>query len=118
MSFFLDVFNNLLKLNETEVMIIFDTDGEIWFKFKDILVALEYNDVKHGRADIKINNNYKKSYDTIRVESYPPFKIHPQTMFINESGLYEVLSLSTKPIAKQYMNKYFTEIMQGRCPWF
>jgi len=33
------------------------------------------------------------------------------TIFINESGLYEVLSLSTKPLAKTFMTKYFKEIM-------
>lgn len=30
MSFFLDIFNNILKLNEDEIMIVFDTFGEIW----------------------------------------------------------------------------------------
>jgi hypothetical protein len=33
------------------------------------------------------------------------------TKFINESGLYELLSISKKPLAKIFMDKYFTEIM-------
>ena len=40
-----------------------------------------------------------------------PHKIHPSKIFINESGLYELLSISTKPLAKVFMDKYFTEIM-------
>ena len=36
---------------------------------------------------------------------------HPDKKFINESGLYELLSLSTKPLAKIFMDKYFREIM-------
>ena len=31
--------------------------------------------------------------------------------FINESGLYELLSKSTKPLARTFMDKYFTDIM-------
>ena len=34
-----------------------------------------------------------------------------KTIFINESGLYEVLSISRKPLAKVFMNEYFTKIM-------
>ena len=37
--------------------------------------------------------------------------VKPNKIFINEAGLYEVLSISTKPLAKIFMNKYFTEIM-------
>ena len=37
--------------------------------------------------------------------------LHPTTKFINESGLYDVLSKSLKPQAKIFMDKYFKEIM-------
>ena len=37
--------------------------------------------------------------------------MQPATKLINESGLYELLSISTKPLAKLFMNKYFAEIM-------
>ena len=37
--------------------------------------------------------------------------MQPRQLFINESGLYEVLSKSTKPIAEIFKNKYFEEIM-------
>ena len=30
-SFFLDIFNKILKVNENEIMIIFDNDNNIWF---------------------------------------------------------------------------------------
>jgi hypothetical protein len=37
--------------------------------------------------------------------------IKHNVIFINESGLYQVLASSTKPLAKTFMEKYFTEIM-------
>lgn len=39
------------------------------------------------------------------------FNMKPHKIFINEAGLYELLSISTKPLAKIFMQKYFTEIM-------
>jgi prophage antirepressor-like protein len=40
-----------------------------------------------------------------------PLNFQQNTNFINETGLYELLTKSNKPIAKVFMNKYFTEIM-------
>ena len=37
--------------------------------------------------------------------------LKPNKIFINESGLYEILSKTTKPLAKLFMDKYFTDIM-------
>ena len=33
-NFFLDIFNKLLKINEDNIMIIFDINGDIWFKLR------------------------------------------------------------------------------------
>ncbi len=56
MSFIVNIFNNLLKLNETEIMIIFDKDNNIWFKYRNILEALEYNDIDHRINEFNIND--------------------------------------------------------------
>ena len=32
-DFFLDIFNHLLKVNKEEILIIFDVNGNIWFKY-------------------------------------------------------------------------------------
>lgn len=41
-TFFLDIFNQILKYNEQNVMIVFDKKGDIWFKLKDLLKMLGY----------------------------------------------------------------------------
>jgi prophage antirepressor-like protein len=115
-NFFLDIFNKLLKINNSNVFIIFDKNGDIWFAFKDLLIALGYSNYKKAIKKIKINKNFIKMYENI-IKHYvaprgsPLRKIHPYKKFINESGLYEVLSISTKPLAKVFMNEYFTKIM-------
>jgi len=40
-----------------------------------------------------------------------PLNFQKNTVFINEQELYELLTLSTKPLAKVFMKKYYTEIM-------
>ncbi len=53
MSYFLDVFNKLLKINNNEIIIIFDTDGDIWFGLKDVIRALGYKSLLNTyRMDI------------------------------------------------------------------
>jgi len=37
----------------------------------------------------------------------PPLNAQPNAIFINESGLYQVLSNSKKPIASQFRDELF-----------
>ena len=112
-NFFLDIFNKLLKINEDNIMIIFDINGDIWFKFKDVLIALGYTSITKQLNILNLNKIYMLKYYKIKVPqmSGVPYNFQKNTIFINEPGLYEVLSLSRKPLAKIFMNEYFTKIM-------
>ena len=111
--FFMEIFNDILKINDHEISIIYDKKGNVWFGLRDIIKSLGYKNIENAITKIKITINNKKSYDKIQ----PPSpqggctSIKPHKKFINESALYELLSISTKPLAKIFMNKYFTEIM-------
>ena len=112
-SFFLDVFNKLLKINDESIMIIFDVDGNIWFKFRDLLKALGYTSLTKQFNLSTINKIYLNKFNKIKVpqsNGVPP-NFQKNTVFINEPGLYELLAVSTKPLAKVFMKKYYTEIM-------
>ena len=112
-QFFLDVFNNILDFNNSKVIVIFDTDGNIWFGLKDLLRILGYNSIINQINVFKINKKFIKYFSEIVVPHtfVLPYNFQKNTKFVNESGLYEVLSKSTKPLAKVFLNKYFTEIM-------
>lgn len=114
MSFFLDIFNNLIKYNEKEIFITIDTFNNIWFKMKDIFIVLGYNNARKAVQNMKVNENYKTKYKNISL--YPSrgtssYNINKNTIFINESGLYQLLSLSTKPLANKFKDELFTSIM-------
>jgi hypothetical protein len=35
--FFMQIFNDILKINNNEVMIVYDREGNIWFGFSDVI---------------------------------------------------------------------------------
>ncbi len=42
MSYFVDIFNSLLKYNDKTIFMVFDIDGQIWFGLKDLLKVFGY----------------------------------------------------------------------------
>ena len=110
--FFMEILNNILKINENEIMIIYDNDGDIWFGLRDIIKSLGYSNYKKANTKLQITRtNIKKCKDIRGTPGGVPLEVQPHKKFINESGLYELLSISTKPLAKIFMDKYFKDIM-------
>ena len=75
--------------------------------------ALEYKNINDVVTRFKINTSYISLYKYIRDtgQSVSLTNMQPHKKFINESGLYKVLSKSKKPLAELFMRKYFIEIM-------
>ena len=110
-TFFLDIFNQLLKVNEDSILIIFDINGDVWFSLRNIFELLKYQNIDKVITNMKIKN--KEQYCNIRIplNGGVLYNMQPHQLFVNEAGLYEVLTKSTKPIAEVFKNKYFEEIM-------
>lgn len=112
-EFYLDIFNKLIKINENDVMFIFDENYEIWFGLKDVFKVLGYKGMKNIVSRFKLDDKYKTKFSDLKVPTSMevPLNIQPTQIFINESGLYQVLSKSDMPLAKVFMEKYFSDIM-------
>jgi prophage antirepressor-like protein len=112
MNFFLDIFNQLLKINKNEIIIIFNINGDVWFGLKDIIKALGYKSLLNTYR-MKIPNKFISKINNIEVSPSMGIMNNFQynTKLINEQGLYQILSNSTKPLAKLFMDKYINEIM-------
>jgi len=113
MNVFINVFNNLLKYNEQEVFIVVDKYNQIWFKLKDIIKLLGYSNVKKTLYSSIIDKNNKKKYSQLKV--YPsrgtPPNFQSKSIFVDESGLYKLLSNSIKKIAKEFRDEIFSNIL-------
>ena len=60
-SFFLDVFNKILKVNDNKIIMLFDEDNELWFGLRDIIKTLGYSNITNAITNIKISKEHKKS---------------------------------------------------------
>ena len=113
MSVFIDVFNNLLKYNNQEVFIVVDKYNQIWFKLKDIIKLLGYSNVKKTLYSSIIDKNNKKKYSQLKV--YPsrgtPPNFQSKSIFVDESGLYKLLSNSKKDLAEKFKDEIFSNIL-------
>ncbi len=113
MSIIIDVFNNLLKYNKEEIFIIVDKYNQIWFKLKDILKLLGYTNLKKALYSSYIDDKNKVKYNDIKV--YPSRGtsklIHKYTIFIDESGLYKLLTNSKKQLAQKFRDDIFSNIL-------
>ena len=87
MNSILDIYNSILKYNNNEINFIIDFDGNIWFKFINITKLLNYKSRKDALRLIKKDN--KKLIKNIK--TFNKTYNHPNTVFINEIGLYTFL---------------------------
>ena len=42
----MEIFNNILKINDTNVMIVYDIEGIVWFGLRDFFIALGYKNIE------------------------------------------------------------------------
>jgi len=112
-NFYLDIFNKLLSINEHKIFIVFDKDDNIWFGLKSLLMALGYTDTNSAPKTLDIDEEYIINIGDLKVpESTRGLSnLQPKTKMINSTGLYVLLGVSTKPLAKQFIRHYAKYIM-------
>ena len=115
MTFYLDIWNNMLELNSKKIFIVFDNKGDIWFGLKDLFRSLGYSSLKKTVYKFNIPTDYVSKYEDIKktktISQQSVSNIQPKTKMVNEFGFYYVLSKSNKPLAVEFMNKYINDIM-------
>ena len=65
-TFFLDIFNKILRIGDREIFIIFDIKGEIWLSFKSLVYSLEYSSYTKQLTKLNIDKNFIKYYKYIK----------------------------------------------------
>jgi prophage antirepressor-like protein len=116
-NFILDIYENILQINNKQVIILFDKSRNIWFALPHLLQALQYSTF---REEIKNINNiidaenissYEKLIENNSIKINKTNKIHPHTKMISEGGLYLLLSKSRKPLAIELKKQLYTTVL-------
>ncbi|AGC02442.1 BRO-N domain containing protein [Acanthamoeba polyphaga moumouvirus] len=93
---------------DADVVVIRDDNGDYWYNGDDIALILKYNNIE--KALIKhIDNKYKKYYHELGI--LDELKLDKKTIFIDDSGLFQLVSRSKKPEAVKLWRKITKEIL-------
>ena len=102
--------SKMFTYEECNVMAILDKEGNYWYKAKDIATILEYGNTKD--AIIRhIDDEYKKSFADMIVGIPDHQNLHPKTVFIDDSGFFQLVSRSKKPTAIKLWRQITKEIL-------
>lgn len=93
-----------------DVTVIMDKNKNYWYKGKDIAKLLEYVDTK-GALSRHVSNEYKKSYADMWLGNQSPLKLDEKTIFIDECGLFQLVSRSKKKEAIKLWKQITKEIL-------
>ena len=111
------LFENLITLNNIDIAIFYDKDKKIWFSLRDIFNALGYKNIKAEIKRLDINEKYITNYSHLRNNLIINNNIktrkhlHPQLKLVDEAGIYVILNKSNKPIAKEFQDELFSNIL-------
>lgn len=103
MASIVDIYNNILKYEGSEIIIIIDQDNNAWFNAKQICKILEYD--KNGTNVIVkryVDYQNQTTYDNIKEYAQYHYNIQDHAIFINEAGLYELVLRSKMPKAIEF----------------
>ena len=110
-----EIYDNIFKFNGADILILFDKNNTIWLSFNSILKSIGYVNIKKYKHRLELDEKYFSTYGKI----YPQSKLNtikiqyqkPNEKFINEAGLYLLLSQSSKPVAKELSKMLFTNVL-------
>jgi len=107
----IDIYNNILKYDDTEIIVIFDKDNNIWFSGIQISRMLEYKFPEQAIRK-KVKKIYKKRLDELTDNPKEYGKnTQPHSIFINEAGLYTLINSSKQDVAKKFKEWIFGEVL-------
>ena len=110
-----DIYENIIKINNIDIIILFDDDNNIWFFYNGILESIGYTDIKKKKMRLQLDDKYFDTYENIYSKSSAnkdaKTSIHPHTKMINEPGLYLLLSKSNKELAKKLLEKMMVDVL-------
>jgi prophage antirepressor-like protein len=115
MSIIIDIFSNILQINNIQIYMIVDDKGIFWFHANRIAKSLGYKKSYDTINNLISLNNIKK-YKHIKIIKSPIIigdqkDIQKLTKFINETGIYEFLLNSRIDIAKKLKKELVLNIL-------
>lgn len=100
MEIYEELENKVLRFGKVDIPVVIDRNGLAWFAAKSVAEALGYSDERQALR-IHVEKSEKGSIKNLNVD-YDTSLIHPNTIFMNEYGLYSLVMGSRKDGAKEF----------------
>lgn len=105
-----NMMSNIFNIDDIDVFVTRDKNGDYWYRAKDIATVLDYvNTTKAIR--MHVSEDYKKTYTAMTAQIGPSIKMDPKTIFIDDSGLIQLVSRSKKTEAMKLWRQITKEIL-------
>lgn len=108
-------YDNILSINKTPIIIIFDKSNTIWFSYNDILKSIGYANLKLQKHRLNLDSKYFLKYneiDKLQADTNELLMVvQPNLKMINESGLLVLLNRSNKSIAKDLTEELLSDVL-------
>ena len=100
---------NYIRYGRTIIHVIFDENNEIWFNAMNTTTALSY---KNNKAALRKHvNRYNIVVLKHLTKEYSKYKQHPNSLYINEAGLYSLIMRSRMPKAIKFAEWITEEVL-------
>ena len=111
MNTLIDIYNNILKYNDKKIYVIVDDNDVPWFSASNVAKILLYHDTDDAIRR-HVDDNDKNTFDKLAtfMRNKPPY-MKPNSIYINESGLYSLLVSSQMPKAKIFKKWITSEVL-------
>lgn len=90
---------NYVQFENYTITLIIDKKNELWFNAKQVAISLGYLDVKDA---IKRHIDKQDTIQLQYIHTLVKIKGHPQSIYINEAGLYSLILSSKLQKAKKF----------------
>ena len=106
-----NILHHTIKFEDKDINFMSDSRGNPWFYVRDILKTLDYRDPRSAIKDIDKESkvrikNLNEDYKSIFGKS-----MHPDTIFVNEYALYELVLKSKKKEAAKFRKELVSTVL-------
>jgi prophage antirepressor-like protein len=112
-----NIYQNIININGSDILILTDNDNKIWFAFRQIIDILDYKNIRKEMKRIEIDKKEIISLEQL-LDKMPnknkidyTNKLQPTLKMISEAGLFILLNKSRKPYAEKLKTEIFTKVL-------
>ncbi len=112
MATLVDIYNGLLTYDGKDIALVIDDENEPWFYAKQITAILGYD----GKGSRKTVRDHVDVINRVKYESISRFtrfryNVQDHAIFVNQSGLYELVLRSNKPKAIEFKRWIVSDVI-------